>query len=179
VHEKAVSPFPYTAAQRDLVAALVVDAAHLPRVQALQIDFDASKSERHFYGMLLRDLRARMPKGMPLSITALASWCVGDNWLDQLPPGTISEAVPMLFRMGPDGPDIASYLKSGKDFSSALCRSSLGVSTDEPFSQALLDGVIRTRSGGGAKRIYVFSPKPWGRQDVDVITREVEQWQID
>jgi hypothetical protein len=166
----------YTEAQRDRVAALTTEAVRLPGVKALQIDFDASLSERIFYEALLKDLRARMPKGMPLSITALASWCIGDNWLDRLPAGTIDEAVPMLFRMGPDAENVASYLKSGKDFNSRLCRSSLGVSTDESFSQALLNGAIQPHSARWhAKRVYVFSPKSWAKQDADTITREILQ----
>ncbi len=179
--QAAASPtFAYTDAQRELVAALAADAARLPKVAALQIDFDASRSERRFYGALLEDLRARIPKGMPLSITALTSWCMGDNWLDRLPPGTIDEAVPMLFRMGPDGANVASYLKSGKDFSSHLCRSSLGVSTDEPFSRVLLNGAIQPHSAGWhARRVYVFSPQSWAKQDADTVTREVEQWHND
>ena len=34
---------------------------------------------------------------MPLTITALASWCDGDDWIDGLP---VADASPMLFRMG-------------------------------------------------------------------------------
>ena len=36
---------------------------------------------------------------VPLSITALASWCAQDRWMEGLP---VDETVPMLFRMGPD-----------------------------------------------------------------------------
>jgi hypothetical protein len=125
-------------------------------------------------------LRARMPKGMPLSITALASWCIGDNWLDRLPTGTIDEAVPMLFRMGPDGLEVASYLKSGKEFTSQLCRSSLGVSTDESLSDALLSGAIEPHlRGWRTKRVYVFSPRPWVKEDADVVVKEVGRWHDD
>jgi hypothetical protein len=44
-----------------------------PAIAALQIDFDARRSQREFYTGLLRDLRRRMPPNLPLSITALAS----------------------------------------------------------------------------------------------------------
>jgi hypothetical protein len=47
----------------------------------VQIDFDATVSERDFYRALLREVKPRVPS---LSITALASWCAGDNWLDGL-----------------------------------------------------------------------------------------------
>jgi hypothetical protein len=171
--------FPYNDAQREIVARLAADAASLPKVKGLQIDFDASRGERNFFAALLKDVRARMPRGMPLSITALASWCIGDNWLDRLPPGTIDEAVPMLFRMGPEAANVKSYLKSGKDFRSPLCRTSLGVSTDEAFSQALLSGALHSRVNSGQRRIYIFSPKSWVKQDADVISREIERWQHD
>jgi len=178
--ETSSTAFPYSDAQRDLVARLAADAAHLPRVEGLQIDYDASLSERKFYAALLEDLRVRIPKGMPLSITALASWCIGDNWLDQLPPGTIDEAVPMLFRLGPDEPEVVSYVKSGREFSSRLCRSSIGVSTDESFSGALLDEAIESHSHAWrTKRVYVFSPKSWAKQDADTIIEEIGRWHND
>ena len=167
----------YTEAQRERVAAMAVDAARLPRVEALQIDFDATEREQAFYGALLEDVRRRLPREMPLSITALASWCIGDPWLERLPPGTIDEAVPMLFRMGPDGIDIASYLESGREFGPRVCRSSLGVSTDEPFSSALLNGKIQPNTASWrTKRIYIFSPKPWAELDANAVTAEVGKW---
>ena len=56
-----------------------------PGIAALQIDFDARKSERGFYRRVLEQLRQRMPAGMPLEITALASWCSHDDWIADLP----------------------------------------------------------------------------------------------
>ena len=47
---------------------------------------------------LLAEVRRRVPVSMPLSITALTSWCESDGWIAGLP---VVEAVPMLFRMGP------------------------------------------------------------------------------
>jgi hypothetical protein len=168
---------PYTETQRHLVATMATDAARLSGVKALQIDFDASQSERAFYAALLEDMRRRLPRGMPLSITALASWCIGDHWLDRLSPGTVDEAVPMLFRMGPDGESIASYLKSGNEFRSPLCRASLGVSTDESLSQALLSGSIGQDSvGWRSRRLYVFSPRAWTKQDANKVSAELEKW---
>ena len=82
----------------DDVARAIASTARLPRVTAVQIDFDATLSQRPMYRGLLHAVRRELPRGMPLSITALASWCMQDNWLDDLP---IDEAVPMLFRMGP------------------------------------------------------------------------------
>jgi hypothetical protein len=134
------------AQRRETVDALV-EVASAKNVSALQIDFDALESERSFYKDLLRDLRPRLPKEMPLSITALASWCIYDSWLDDLP---VDEAVPMLFRMGVDEERVRSYLKAGGQFRSRLCRASSGVSTDEALNQ------VYTR-----ERTYVFNPRPW------------------
>ena len=137
---------------RARVVEALLEAASAPNVSALQIDFDALQSEREFYKRLLQDLRARLPQAMPLSITALASWCVDDNWLEGLP---IDEAVPMLFQMGLDDERIKSYLSRGGAFRSPLCRLSKGVSTDEPL----------TNIPRGA-RTYVFHAKPWTDAEV-------------
>jgi hypothetical protein len=131
---------PYTEEQRRRVVSSISRLAALSEVRAVQIDFDATRSEQGFYRALLIDLRKALPSGTPVSITALASWCVGDPWLAKLPPGTINEAVPMLFRMGPDGPSVASFLNGGNKFRVAACRGSIGVSTDESFSQEVLRG---------------------------------------
>jgi len=170
----------YSEHQRQAVADMVVAAARLPRVKALQIDFDASQSEQPFYAALLQDVRTRLPEGMPLSITALASWCIFDTWLDHLPAGTIDEAVPMLFRMGPNATEVASFVESGREFPSSVCRESLGLSTDERFSQAVLRGAIsRNQPTWPSRRIYVFSPAAWGRQEVSTVTSEVARWHND
>ena len=147
---------------REKIVAEVSDLQFLPHVAAVQIDFDAAASEHTFYAALLQDVRRRLPPSMPLSITALASWCIGDRWLTQLPPGTLDEAVPMLFRLGPDSAEVARFLLSGDEFPVSACRGSLGLSTDEPLSQLLLTGKF---AGGSTrirdKRIYV-SPLRFG-----------------
>src|SRR5215470_19301455 len=79
------------------VAELVVEAARRSNASSLQIDFDAARSQLPFYRNLIEETRRRMPAGMPLSITALASWCAQPGWMQDLP---VDEAVPMLFRMG-------------------------------------------------------------------------------
>ncbi|HYL60988.1 MAG TPA: DUF3142 domain-containing protein [Candidatus Methylomirabilis sp.] len=166
----------YMSTQRDAVVNMITGAAKLPHVQALQIDFDASESEHAFYSAVLEDVRQRLPPEMPLSITALASWCIGDPWLNALPPGTIDEAVPMLFRMGPDAARVDAYVKSGDQFVPLACRGSLGLSTDESFSKDLLDGTIRLSSGREAmKRLYIFSNRAWTEAEVRAITKGVER----
>jgi uncharacterized protein DUF3142 len=163
----------YTALQQQRAAAEIVDVASLPNVRAIQIDFDATVSERTFYTALLSDVRAKLPSSFRLSITALASWCIGDPWLEQLPPGTIDEAVPMLFRMGPDTANVTTFLRSGDDFSVAACRGSLGVSTDEPLSR-VLRGTAATSpiSASRNKRIYAFAPRAWTQAAADAVLQE-------
>ena len=96
----------------------------------MQIDFDATRSQRAFYANVLSEVRKRIPEDTRLSITALASWTLFDNWLDSLP---VDEAVPMLFRMGADGENVRRHLRSGGDVRAEPARRSLGVSTDEPL----------------------------------------------
>lgn len=116
-------------------------------VVAVQVDYDAPTSQREFYAALLRELRQELPAGMPLSITALASWCLGDNWLDGLP---VDEAVPMLFQMGVDNVAVRHHLMQGRDFQAALCRSSLGLATNEP---------VKNLPRG--RRVYWFHARAW------------------
>src|SRR5579871_4608360 len=60
------------------VAAAIAGSA-VTSLAALQIDFDARKSEREWYRKVLTRVRAKIPAAMPLSMTALASWCSYDN----------------------------------------------------------------------------------------------------
>jgi hypothetical protein len=46
---------------------------------AIQVDFDARQSQRPFYSSVLTALRRQLPAYVPLSITALAFWCVYDD----------------------------------------------------------------------------------------------------
>jgi hypothetical protein len=130
----------------DAVASAVAATAQLPRVSAVQLDFDALASDRPFYRQLLRRLRDRLPPKVPISITALASWCAGDNWLGGLP---IDEAVPMLFRMGPVNEPLRR-IGVARQSASPSCRGAIGTSLDEP---------IETRADG--RRVYVFNPRSW------------------
>lgn len=125
--------------QLQRTASEVASVSALPNVSAVQIDFDATVSERNFYRELLNELK---PRRLSLSITALASWCAGDNWISDLP---IDEAVPMLFRMGVD----QKHFQTRPHFEPAICANSAGVSTDEPLTPPDVD------------RLYIFSPKPW------------------
>jgi hypothetical protein len=148
--------------QLQKTADLIAEHSALPQVVATQIDFDATLSERAFYRDLLLELRRRLPSSMPISITALASWCIGDNWIDDLP---IDEAVPMLFRLGVGQNEVRSWIGAERDFRQPLCRGSLGVSTDEPW-KALPSG----------RRVYAFSPKPWTERSLEALSWEMHAW---
>lgn len=123
-----------------------LNSAREPGIAALQIDFDATRSQRQFYRDLILDVRRQMPVGLPLSITALASWCSWDDWLRGLP---VDEAVPMMFQMEPDrrraAPDVDDFR-----IREPLCRGAVGVSTGEPWPSEL-----------EGKRIYVFAEHGW------------------
>lgn len=137
--------------------------AQLANIQAIQIDFDAKASEREFYRSLLQTLRQQLPAQMPISITALASWCIHDDWLSELP---INEAVPMLFRLGVEQDEIRNYLASGKPFRSKVCQNQLGVSTDEPFA------LLKAKA---PNKVYVFTPQPWSAAEVNKVLQEWRQ----
>jgi hypothetical protein len=131
----------------DKIAEQIARLTQIPGVAAVQIDFDARTTERAFYSLLLQRLRERLPNSFPLSITALASWCIGDTWISALP---VDQAVPMLFRMGPGGADVRRYLSAGRDFRISVCRDSAGIATDESLP-VLPPG----------RQIFIFSPQPW------------------
>ena len=141
--------------QRQKLAKAIAEMARLPNVSHVQIDFDATQSERKFYRDVIVEVRRRLPDTVSLSITALASWCTYDNWLSDLP---LDEAVPMLFRMAGDGKQIANRLDAGEDFIAPPCRHSYGISTDEPRLNLSL-----------ARRLYVFNPDAWTEDSVRAI----------
>jgi Protein of unknown function (DUF3142) len=158
---------------REKIASEIAVLQAIPSVRAVQIDFDATAGQRAFYATLLQDVRGKLPTGVSLSITALASWCLGDPWLAQLPPGTIDEAVPMLFRMGVDTSNVARFLRSGEKFPVAACRNVLGISTDEPLSRDLLARrLFAIPKSGREKRVYVFAPRPWTASTANAILQE-------
>ncbi|HEY0795166.1 MAG TPA: DUF3142 domain-containing protein, partial [Acidisarcina sp.] len=151
-------------------AALLLNTSATPGIAALQVDFDATRSQRPFYTGLLRELRRQMLPTLPLSITALASWCSYDDWIADLP---VQEAVPMLFRMEPDrrraAPDTADLR-----ITEPLCTSSVGVSTHEPWPENLAISPTSGPNNNGAhiaarKRIYVFADQGW-RVDLASLT---------
>jgi hypothetical protein len=140
-----------------LVRAIASVADEFPAAAGLQLDFDATLSQRAFYKNTLTDLRSALPPDVPLQITALASWCLGDDWLDDAP---IDDATPMLFRMGAGARDLR--LDSDSDFRSPACRHSLGISTDE-----------RLANLPAGRRLYIFNPRAWTPETTHLAIEEV------
>ena len=149
-------------AQRQRLVTLILKTLELRNVSAIQIDFDATESEREFYRALLYDLRAKLPDQVALSLTALASFCAGDRWLDDLP---VDEAVPMIFRMGADDQTIKNLLASGEDFREPLCQKSYGIAADERLK-------IKFKPD---RRVYVFNDRSWSAADVSSISERFAQ----
>ena len=142
------------------VAREIADSAALPRVEMVQIDFDARQSDRPFYAALLRDIRARLPRSTRLSMTALASWCADDPWIDAT---SVDEVVPMLFQMGPDAHHVVTRLREEGRWRVDACNGAAGLSTNE-----------RWRGLPAARSVYVFNPRPWQASDLDTTARLFE-----
>jgi len=146
--------------QRQKLTQEIKGMSLLPNVSELQIDFDATQSERAFYRELIADVRRELSPRKRLSITALASWCMSDDWLSDLP---IDEAVPMLFRMAGDGRQIANRLDAGDDFKAKPCRQSYGISLDEARPRLL-----------PYRKLYVFNPDAWTEESVRKIPEFIQ-----
>lgn len=147
--------------QLERVTAAIAEVTRLYDIEALQVDFDAGVSQRAFYREVLHRLRRQLPASLPLSMTALASWCNDGAWLSGLP---VDEVVPMVFRMGADQHRIRRHL-SRDDFRAVTCRQSLGLSTDEPVP------TLRTR-----RRLYLFHPHAWRPEAMARMFEEVGRW---
>lgn len=140
--------------QREKLVSLVKRSLELPDVRAVQIDFDAVVSEREFYRSLMKELKASLPENTPLTMTSLASWCVGDAWFNDF---AVDEAVPMAFQMGADDERIRSFLSNGNDWREPLCKGAYGISIDEPLKISFAPN----------RRFYYFNPKPWKKSHLE------------
>jgi uncharacterized protein DUF3142 len=141
---------PDLAVTAEEIAVEIAKLGYGSRVAAVQIDFDATVSQRGLYRQILDHVKERLPEDVRLSMTALASWCIHDGWIRGLP---VDEVVPMLFRMGADDLAIREHLRAGKGFRLDICKTSVGLTTDEPKPRV-----------PGRPRVYVFHPKPWTRE---------------
>lgn len=160
IETRHLSPVPDSLMTRK-VTAEILQVARMAGLTAIQVDFDAVRSERAFYAGLIRDIRRGLPDSMGLSVTALASWCYDDRWLDGLP---LDEAVPMLFRMGVDHDRIVRRLLDRREFSLSVCRKSVGISTDETLPYIPPN-----------RRTYVFNPRSWSLESYTQVMKKAGQ----
>jgi hypothetical protein len=146
----------------ELMAELLVQIQEAARPGLpLQIDFDARRSERALYRSLLDGLRAGLSgqqDAPALQMTALASWCLGDNWIDSLP---VDRVVPMLFDMGADAEQVGRYLLAGGDLLPGRCREAWGTSGED------------LRAPPTPRPIYIFSGRPWSAARLSRILQEL------
>lgn len=146
IEATALTSWPLTSADASDMARAIARTATTPRVAGIQIDFDATPSQRDFYRELVTALRRQIAPSVAISATALASWCAGDRWLRGL---DVDEIVPALFRMGPTNQGFRTAGVANA-WSEPACRHAVGISLDEPVT-------VHARR----RRVYVFSPKPW------------------
>ncbi|WP_442679381.1 hypothetical protein ACSBM8_18090 [Sphingomonas sp. ASY06-1R] len=158
-HGKA---FRWNPALRRQLAAAVRHYATVHPTHRVQLDFEVRRSERQALLDTLTDLRRALPASTTLSMTALTSWCMYEDWLNAAP---VDEIVPMLFRMQDDGPAIIKTLADGGDFRNPRCRAALSVSSDSPVPRA-----------PRGRRVYLFSPRSWTAQSFGQVRHAVEAW---
>ena len=123
----------------------------------LQIDFDATTSQRPFYEKLLTQLRKALPSSK-LSITALASWCLGDPWIGKLP---IDYAVPMVYNLGEDE-DIKRFILNTKQWKSRKCCEYIGLHQKKLF--------MKIPKGW---TVFVFNDEAWTLQSYENLLKEI------
>jgi hypothetical protein len=155
-------PLEWTPLLRARVSAAVLHYAQAIPARRVQVDFEVRASERAVLLDVLRDVRHGLPKNTLLSMTALASWCDTETWLEAAP---VDEIVPMLFRMDPGGEPLRKRLAEGGDFRNPRCRAALGIATDSPIVRAPL-----------GRRVYLFNPRSWTEADFVAARRQVEAW---
>jgi len=116
----------------------------------VQLDLEARPSQREDYRALVRRIHDSLPRGVRLSVTALAWWCRAPSWLDGL---EADEVVPMFFRMGRDNAALRGIVASRPQLLHPACRSgSAGFSRQEPFAAQVAARYRRT---------YWFDEKGW------------------
>jgi hypothetical protein len=142
------------------------------RFDGVQIDFDAKQLERSFYVQLLKHLRQQLPPNLTLSMTALASWSQGDQWLrqsiahDHLP---VDYVVPMFFTMGV-GKEQALRLLQENLPGSFNGHCALGLSLSEASTISLISTKLNNLD-----RIYLFCSPGWQKERLISAGKLVDQ----
>lgn len=157
-------PCAFSQSQLKRLTHAMMIVARRPRSPQIQIDFDALYTEREFYRQLIDDIAVRLPDGVKLSITSLASWCLFDDWIRNLP---VHESVPMMFSLGRERAKVLNYFRQGADFRTLRCCRSLGLSLEEPDVNRLMIPLIRRRTI--PCRVYVFTKTAWNAKKVKAV----------
>ena len=150
--------------QLEKIEWLIRKAAAVPNAAQIQIDFDALETEREFYRSLLHRLRKSLPPSLPISITSLASWCLFDNWIKDLP---IDESVPMMFSLGREREKVLLYFRSHKDFIDERSKRSLGLSLEDTAVNELMIPIAQKRKI--PVRVYVFTKTAWTAKKLQAV----------
>ena len=134
--------------QKQTIVRAVTAAAKRSPSQVVQLDFEVMHSQKPFLADVIQRSRAALPDNVALSITAQASWCVGDAWLADLP---VDEVVPMAFRMSGDVKRTQEILLHDGRFPRPECQPSLGLALNEqPWPDKLR-----------SQRLYLFNRAAW------------------
>ena len=158
-HER---PLEWTPLLRARTIAAILHYATATPAPRVQLDFEVRASERAVLLDVVAGLRSGLPAGTLFSMTALASWCDTEGWLERAP---VDEIVPMLFRMTEGGEALRKRLAAGGDFRNPRCRAALAIATNSP--------VVRAPPG---RRVYLFNPRSWTAEDFERARQGVESW---
>jgi hypothetical protein len=131
VEVSRVAPPPSLLVAKEQIAAAVLRAARGSTSGWVQLDLEAPLRLKADYLELVQFTRASLPPGMRLSVTALAWWCTGGQWLDTL---AADEVVPMFFRMGKDSAALRQTVSQSPERLHPKCRSgAIGTAVQEPL----------------------------------------------
>ncbi len=145
--------------QQEAIVTALRNAVALSNTQVVQLDFEVRRSQRRFLADSVIAARQQLSPEVALSMTALASWCAGDNWLASVPA---DEVVPMAFRMAAGDQEIRALLAKYGRFQPVHCQNAIGTATDEPLQdQSYWLSLVEKNTQSKNFRHYRFSPKPW------------------
>ncbi len=139
------------------------------RCKRIQLDFDAKESERQFFCSVLRLMRERLHPQTQIAVTALASWCLFDRWLD-IGNSAPDEAIAMLFSMGNSRDEVLSLLKDHQLATGGRTKVSIGISANEGYTNRRLKELVLFAH---PVNVYIFNSLPWTRERFKVVKEEV------
>ncbi|WP_342278874.1 hypothetical protein [Candidatus Tisiphia endosymbiont of Myopa tessellatipennis] len=127
--------------------------------QLIQLDFDATYNQRKIYSQLIETL---VKNNRKISITALSSWCMFDNWIDKL---SIEYAVPMVYQGRKENQDIRrvkKFFTDNKNWRSKKCQNYIG----------LMAGDVLTVPT--SFKVFIFNKDKWNKETYYKITKNIQ-----